>query len=89
MSEQNIKEQHEQDKEEMKIPPFLHSPVVVGDMVSIRKWINTRAERSWKGPAAGRVVRVWRGNSTMGIMVRVRLGFFKYIELGSNWVTVI
>jgi hypothetical protein len=86
MTETNDNDNDKKDEVEVTFPM---SPVVVGDMVSIRKWINTKLERNRKGPAAGRVVRVWRSHSSAGIMVRVRLGFLNYVELSSSWVKVI
>jgi hypothetical protein len=64
------------------------SPVVVGDFVSIRKWLNTAPNREGMCPA-GRVVRVWRSDSASGFMVRVRTGFLRSINLDSGWVTLI
>lgn len=83
-------ETNDNDKKDEAEVVFHMSPVVVGDMVSIRKWLGRKPLLKLNTPSAGRVVAVWRNRDcSSGIMVRVKLGFMNYITLDSNWVKVI
>ena len=68
------------------VPP---SPFVVGDIVSLRRWIREgKGSRQGLLPA-GKVVKIWRSNSASKISVKVRLGIFKTITLDSGWLTAV
>lgn len=62
--------------------------LVVGDFVSIKKWIEAGVNRENFDPV-GKITKVRRANCESGIMVRVKSPFFKWVDLNSTWVSLI
>ena len=74
---------------EQEVTRFRPSPFVVGDYVSLRKWIDGGVNRE-RLPPFGRVSKIWRSsNASSGIKVRVSAGFLKWVDLDSEWLTLI
>ena len=60
------------------------SPFVVGDPVDISRWNKATNKGSGIGDK-GKVVRVWRDNSSSGIMIKVRGN--GTVEIDSQWAS--
>ena len=64
------------------------SPFVLGDYVSLRKWIAAKPPKR-KCREVGKVIKIERGNCMSGILVTVKVGLLRRIKLDSSWLTLI